>query len=200
MGAQNFLGAAPRMAARHHHQGLGIERVPGKVCRQAFQVFDDQRAIQLAGFHLLRQLTRFAGNELDVQPLVHLLEPRHRMCQRSHHRHHRANRHGPGELRLGLVADAHGVVQRQEVLGLRQQRATMRVEGDSAPRPVKQVTAQFVFQRTHLQAHRGLRQRNALGGGGKRAMACHGNKGAEEADGTHGRARRILKFFLSSIQ
>lgn len=163
-------------------------------------MFDHQCPIQLARFHLLHQLARFAGNELHVQSLVRLLEPRHRMCQRPHHRHHRTNRHRAGQRRLRFVTDAHGVVERQQVLGLWQQRATMRIQRDSPPRPVEQVAAQLGFERAHLQAHSGLRECHALGGCGKRAMARHGDKGAEKADGTHGKARRTIKFFLSKIQ
>jgi len=122
------------------------------------------------------------------------------MRERPHHRHHRADRDRAGQFRLRFIADAHGVVQAQQVLGLRQQRAAVRIQRDSAAGPVEQVPAQFVFQRAHLQAHRGLRQRHALRGGGKRAVTGHGDKGAEKADGTHGNAQRTLKFFLSNIQ
>jgi hypothetical protein len=119
------------------------------------------------------------------------------MCQRPHHRHDRADCHGAGQLRLGFVADAHGVVQAQQMLGLRQQRAAVRIERDGASRPVEQIAAQLGFERAHLQAHSGLRECHALGGCGKRAMARHGDKGAEKADGTHGRVRWTLKFLLS---
>lgn len=119
------------------------------------------------------------------------------MRQRPHDRHHRADRHGAGKLGLRLVADAHGVVQRQQMFGLRQERPPARIERDGAARAVEQVAAQLGLERTHLQAHGGLRERHALGSGGKRAMARHCDEGAEKADRTH---RRNLKIFLSNIK
>ena len=86
------------------------------------------------------------------------------------------------------------------MLGLWQQRAAVRVERDGAPGTVEQIAAQLGLQRAHLQAHGGLRECHALSGGGERAVARHGDKGAEKADGTHRRARMNLKFFLSDIK
>ena len=198
MRAQDLFCAAARVATGHDDQRLGVERVPSQVGGQALQMLDHQRAIQLPRFHLLGKLAGLARDQLDVEPLVRLLEPRHGVGQRAHHRHHGANRDSAGQFGLGFIADAHGVVQAQQVLGLGQQRAAMRVERDRTPGTIEQVATQLGFQRAHLQADGCLRERHTLCSSGKRAVACHGNEGAEKANGAHkgltSRRRRFSSF------
>ncbi|MNN45452.1 hypothetical protein D3C81_1597890 [compost metagenome] len=107
------------------------------------------------------------------------------MRQPAHHRYHRPHRHRAGHVLGAPLRQAHFLIQRQQPARLRQQFAAVRVQHGHPAAAVEQFTAQFLFERTHLQADRRLRQRHPAGSGGKRALLGHGDEGAEKSDGTH---------------
>jgi hypothetical protein len=79
------------------------------------------------------------------------------------------------------------VVLRQQPAHLRHQRAARLVEHHGLALALEQRAAQLAFQRSHLLAHRRLRQRHPRGRRRERSFARHGGEGAQDADAAHAR-------------
>ncbi len=179
---------ARAVAPGNRHQRLLVERCPHQCAGQAARPFHQHRRVELAGFHLHRQLDRLGADQAHVQRRVFALHARHHMRQAAHHRNHRAHGYRACHRVRRFRGQAHLVVEREHAARLWQQLAAAGIERHHPAAAVEQLAAQLHLERPHLQADRGLRQGHPRGGGGKGAVVGHGNEGAQETDGAHGKA------------
>jgi hypothetical protein len=114
------------------------------------------------------------------------LERQRGLQQRAHGRHHRAQVQRAGHGLGGGGGGQHLVIQRDQAAHLGQQLAPGVAQHHGLALAGEQIAAQLGFQRAHLLAHGGLRQRHARGGGGKGAFGRHGNEGTQKTDAAHG--------------
>jgi hypothetical protein len=61
--------------------------------------------------------------------------------------------------------------------------------------PLEQGAAKVCLERAHLLAHRGLRERHAIGRGRERTLGRDGEKRAKDADAAHGGSAMLKKTF-----
>jgi hypothetical protein len=176
------------MAGAHReHQRLGVQQLEAQPAHQARVAHAAHHQVELAGAQLVEQ--RGVGgalhHDLHLRPALAQPRQRHRQQGRRHARQGadaqpldapaRGRRHG---LRAGVQRLEHAQRMRQQLLAGRREplhAAPARVAALDQPR------ADDGLQLRQRLGHRGLAQRQPLGGAREVALLRHGHEGAQVA-------------------